>query len=165
VTDSAADSLTHLYNAFGGSLYAAAENLVDRDNIRDVRVLQAGEVIVGIARPDASRGTAHRVYVRNRSRGPDRCPESAGIEGNGIEGECSCGERQPCVHVGGARCSQKPEEADNRRNKSPPFVRYNTASCAAIPARRANNNRFAICSGPLQLAPGNPPPAIPALLR
>jgi len=45
---------------------------------RDVRILQAGAVITGVV------GKA-RVYIR-RANGK-------------IEGECSCGERNPCVHV------------------------------------------------------------------
>ena len=63
-----------LRDIFGERLYSAAEQLLTKD----VRVLQGGGVVTGVV------GTA-RVYIR-RSNGK-------------IEGECSCNERGPCVHV------------------------------------------------------------------
>ena len=125
MTDAAADSLIRLYDAFGGRLYAAAESLIDRNCVRDVRILQAGDVIVGIADCDVSRGTSHRVYIRNRSRAPDRRPVSRASQDNGIEGECSCGERDPCVHVAAvliaaARGASIPAPGSHRAQIEPP---------------------------------------------
>jgi superfamily II DNA or RNA helicase len=51
---------------------------VEAGGTRDVRILQAGAVVTGVV------GNA-RVYIR-RSNGK-------------VEGECSCSERSPCVHV------------------------------------------------------------------
>ncbi len=145
VIDSEVDSLRQLYNAFGGHLYAAAESLVDLQCIRDVRVLQAGDVIVGIADCDVSRGTSHRVYIRNRSRGPDRRTESQGIEDSGIEGECGCGERHPCVHVAAvliaaARGLQKAAPATRRAQREP-----SQPGLASAPAPGASAQRQRLC--------------------
>jgi superfamily II DNA or RNA helicase len=67
-----------LRELFGDRLYSAAEQLLEGGGARDVRILQAGAVVTGVA------GNA-RVYIR-RSKGK-------------VEGECSCSERSPCVHV------------------------------------------------------------------
>jgi superfamily II DNA or RNA helicase len=71
-------SSTSLQEIFGERLCTAAEQLLDGTGAKDVRVLQGGAVVTGIV------GTA-RVYIR-RSNGK-------------VEGECSCNERGPCVHV------------------------------------------------------------------
>ena len=67
-----------LRELFGERLYSAAERVVQAGGPRDVRLLQAGAVVTGVV------GNA-RVYIR-RSTGK-------------VEGECSCSERSPCVHV------------------------------------------------------------------
>jgi superfamily II DNA or RNA helicase len=63
---------------FGERLCGEAEQLLARGTVRDVRILQGGAVITGVV------GSA-RVYIRRTS--------------DKIEGECSCRERSPCIHV------------------------------------------------------------------
>jgi superfamily II DNA or RNA helicase len=90
VTDSVVDPLLRIQQSFGDVLYGAAERLVEDGSVVEVRVLQAGNVVTGIvdARGDgggaAIRPMKYRVYIRDRSK---------------LEGECSCGAREPCVHV------------------------------------------------------------------
>jgi superfamily II DNA or RNA helicase len=60
----------------------AAQQLIDRGGVSDVRVLHDGRTVTGIA------GEGRRVYVQYGSADP-----------LSFEGECSCGERSPCVHV------------------------------------------------------------------
>ena len=67
-----------LRELFGERLYSAAEQLLESGGIKDLRILQGGGVVTGFV------GRA-RVYIR-RSNGR-------------VEGECSCSERSPCVHV------------------------------------------------------------------
>jgi superfamily II DNA or RNA helicase len=69
---------TSARDIFGDRLYSAAQQLIESGSAKDVRVLQGGGVVTGVV------GTA-RVYIR-RANGK-------------IEGECSCSERGPCVHV------------------------------------------------------------------
>jgi superfamily II DNA or RNA helicase len=71
-------SLTGLRGLFGERLCSDAERLVEGGSTRDVRILQGGGVVTGVV-------GAARVYIR-RSNGK-------------IEGECSCNDRAPCVHV------------------------------------------------------------------
>src|SRR6266849_2212090 len=78
----AAAPLAQLKRIFDAPLYGAAQQLIDLGGVSDVRVLQNGRVVTGIA------GDRQRVYVQYQRAG-------API----IEGECSCGERSPCVHV------------------------------------------------------------------
>ena len=68
-----------LLEVFGERLFSAAEQLVTAGRVLDVRILQGGSVVTGVVE------TRHRVYIR-RPNGK-------------IEGECSCNERSPCVHV------------------------------------------------------------------
>jgi superfamily II DNA or RNA helicase len=95
-SDAAAAPLTRLRKLFEASLYTAAERLVDAGCVFDVRILQSGRVVTGIAGTDTraiDQTVKHRVYVQYRSM-DDRSTNSPSIEG-----ECSCGERAPCVHV------------------------------------------------------------------
>jgi superfamily II DNA or RNA helicase len=67
---------------FDITLHRAAQRLIDTGEVSDVRVLQNGRVVTGIV------GVQQRVYVRYQPAGTPA-----------IEGECSCGERNPCAHV------------------------------------------------------------------
>src|SRR5258708_12995554 len=78
----AAAPLAQLQRIFDAPLHRAAQQLIDLGRVSDVRVLQNGRVVTGIA------GDRQRVYVQYQRAG-------API----IEGDCSCGERSPCVHV------------------------------------------------------------------
>jgi superfamily II DNA or RNA helicase len=74
--------LARLPQIFDAPLQRAAQQLIERGGVSDVRVLQGGRVVTGIA------GDRRRVYVQyHREDSPS------------FEGECSCGERSPCVHV------------------------------------------------------------------
>ncbi|MDP9013723.1 MAG: SNF2-related protein, partial [Pseudomonadota bacterium] len=81
-----------LQKYFSAPLYAAAQRLIDDGGVSDVRVLQGGRVITGVADAapirDDEPPTKHRIYIQR----PDRDELT-------IEGECDCGERSPCVHV------------------------------------------------------------------
>src|SRR3979490_92687 len=74
--------LAQLPRIFDTPLRRAAQQLIDLGGVSDVRVLQNGRVVTGIA------GDRQRVYVQYQRAGTPT-----------IEGECSCGERSPCVHV------------------------------------------------------------------
>src|SRR5690242_1200450 len=82
-------ALAQLPDIFDHSLIQSAQHLLHTGGVSDVRVLQAGAVVTGVAvaqaQPGAAQSRGHRVYVRRRSAG--------------IESECSCGETAPCVHV------------------------------------------------------------------
>src|SRR5579859_979879 len=80
--DAAAVPLTRLQTFFDAPLHRAAQQLIDLGAVSDVRILQNGRVVTGIA------GDRQRVYVQY--------PRAGALT---IEGECSCGERSPCVHV------------------------------------------------------------------
>src|ERR1700687_5470536 len=88
----AAASLAHLQKLFAAPLYSAAQRLIDSGGVFDVRVLQGGRVVTGVGGPaptaSDSQAAKHRVYVQYQGTG-----------GSDLEGECSCGERSPCVHV------------------------------------------------------------------
>src|SRR5262245_2037071 len=73
---------------FGDSLYSAADRVVQDGRVLEVRVLQAGNVVTGIVGADAAeapRANRFRVYIRNLN--------------TKMQGECSCGKREPCIHV------------------------------------------------------------------
>src|SRR5467141_3639627 len=98
----AAAPLAQLQSIFDAPLHRAAQQLIDLGRVSDVRVLQNGRVVTGIA------GDRQRVYVQYQRAG-------API----IEGECSCGERSPCVHVAAvvmtaAKISGAPATDDGR---------------------------------------------------
>ena len=71
-----------LERIFDAPLRRAAQQLIDLGGISDVRILQNGRVVTGIA------GDRQRVYIQYQRVGTPT-----------IEGECSCGEPSPCVHV------------------------------------------------------------------
>src|ERR1700692_223709 len=77
-----ATPLAHALQIFDASLHRAAQQLIDLGGVSDVRVLQGGRVVTGIA------GDRQRVYVQYQR-----------ADALTFEGECSCGERSPCVHV------------------------------------------------------------------
>src|SRR6266436_5373136 len=80
--DAAAAPHAQLQKTFDAPLRSAAQQLIDLGGVSDVRVLQNGRVVTGIA------GDRQRVYVQYQRAGALT-----------IEGECSCGEPSPCVHV------------------------------------------------------------------
>src|SRR5260370_39008065 len=77
-----ATPLAHVQQIFDAPLHRAAQQLIGLGGVSDVRVLQGGSVVRGIA------GDRQRVYVQYQ-----------GADALSFEGECSCGERSPCVHV------------------------------------------------------------------
>src|SRR5260370_34213943 len=99
--------LAHLQQIFDAPLHRAAQQLIDLGGVSDVRVLQNGRVVTGIA------GDRQRVYVQYQRAG-----------GMTIEGECSCGERSPCVHVAAvvmtaAKILGAPTTGNRRPDKEP----------------------------------------------
>src|SRR5258708_24213115 len=80
--DAAAAPHAQLQNTFDAPLRSAAQQLIDLGGVSDVRVLQNGRVVTGIA------GDRQRVYVQYQRAG-------API----VEGDCSCGDRSPSLHV------------------------------------------------------------------
>ena len=95
MNDSSGHPDRKLQQAFGNSLFDAAERLVQSGAVLEVRVLQGGNVVTGIvgvemsadagAAASGQRATKYRVYIRNLT--------------SQMQGECSCGERGVCVHV------------------------------------------------------------------
>jgi len=77
-----ATSLALWNQLFGAPLVEAAQTLIDGGGVSNVRVLQNGRIITGIA------GNAQRVYVQLQVAGTPS-----------IDGECSCSDRSPCIHV------------------------------------------------------------------
>src|SRR3984885_14892029 len=77
-----ATPLAHVQQIFDAPLHRAAQQLIDLGSVSDVRVLQGGRVVTGIA------GDRQRVYVQYQ-----------GANVQSFEGECSCGELSPCVPV------------------------------------------------------------------
>ena len=80
-TDAAA-APAPLQGVFEAALYCAAQQLIDRGGVSEVRVLQNGRVVTGFA------ANRQRVYVQYQRAGALT-----------FDGECSCGERTPCVHI------------------------------------------------------------------
>jgi hypothetical protein len=80
--DAAAALRAQLQRIFDAPLRRAARQLIDLGAVSDVRVLQSGRVVTGIA------GDRQRVYIQYQRAGAPT-----------IEGECSCGKPSPCVHV------------------------------------------------------------------
>lgn len=91
VSETGGDPARKLQQAFGNSLYSAADRLAQSGGVLEVRVLQGGNVVTGIvdaaatdATPGAKSGAKYRVYIR------------------GAQKECNCGDRGVdgvCVHV------------------------------------------------------------------
>src|ERR1700738_4193906 len=105
--DAAAAPLAQLHRIFDGPLHRAAQQLIDLGGVSDVRVLQNGRVVTGIA------GDRQRVYVQYQRAGAPT-----------IEGEGSCGEPSPCVHVAAvvmtaAKISGAPATDNRRTDKDP----------------------------------------------
>jgi superfamily II DNA or RNA helicase len=80
--DAAAAPHAQLQRIFDAPLRRAAQQLIDHGGVSDVRILQNGRVVTGIA------GDRQRVYIQYQRAGTPT-----------IEGECSCGEPSSCVHV------------------------------------------------------------------
>jgi superfamily II DNA or RNA helicase len=113
VNDSLSNPARKLRQAFGDSLYTAAERVAHGGNVLEIRVLQAGNVVTGIVGADAAdpqRAAKFRVYIRNLTAK--------------MEGECSCGERGVCVHVAAvsivAAQTMAADASDERRRDTPP---------------------------------------------
>lgn len=120
LSDSPGNPLERLHSVFfGDRLCSEAQQLVDSGGVSDIRILQTGSVVTGIASagPQANqRTTRHRVYIQYRTGGPEQR----------IEAECSCSERSPCLHVAAvsiaaAGISHKP--ADQCHSGSDPAPR------------------------------------------
>jgi superfamily II DNA or RNA helicase len=100
--------LAHPDPIFDAPLYREAQQLIDLGGVSDVRVLQGGRVVTGIA------GDRQRVYVQYQ-----------GVDGQSFEGECSCGELSPCVHVAAVVMTAGKilsASADNRLRGSVPLA-------------------------------------------
>jgi superfamily II DNA or RNA helicase len=102
--DAADASLAQWQLFFGPSLVQAARTLIDSGGVSQVRVLQNGRIITGVA------GSGQRVYVQVQSDGTPP-----------IDGECSCGEANPCVHVAAVvmAASRGTEASPASRPKAP----------------------------------------------
>jgi superfamily II DNA or RNA helicase len=103
--DSAAsgDATSHLLwnHLFGAPLVRAARALIDAGGLSQHRVLQNGRVMTGIAQ-------GQRVYVQIQSAGTPS-----------VEGECSCNERSPCVHVAAVVMAATPSAEASARPAAP----------------------------------------------
>ena len=110
-----------LRDIFGERLYSAAEQLLSGGGTKDVRVLQGGGVVTGVV------GGA-RVYIR-RANGK-------------IEGECSCNERGPCVHV--VAVSIAAERCSAAAAQAPAAARRALADAAPSP-RSATGQQQRLC--------------------
>ncbi|MDB6042945.1 MAG: hypothetical protein JWM63_1496 [Gammaproteobacteria bacterium] len=112
VRNTAAAALGYLEKTFGERLYSEAERLVEGGCVLDVRILQGGAVVTGVVAANAQASQPagrHRVYIRRsderRSNGvtivstPGQNIEALTAADPQIDGECSCGDRSPCVHV------------------------------------------------------------------
>jgi superfamily II DNA or RNA helicase len=87
--------MTAVGGSFDPRVHVAAQSLLDSGRIANVRVLQNGRVVTGIANPDPrlpDPGAPHRVYIRYRHR-------DSNSDTPALEAECSCGELSPCPHV------------------------------------------------------------------
>ena len=94
-SDGAVVPLTELQGLCDARSYAAAVRLIESGCVVELRLLQGGRVLTGIVQP-GGRGhdpsVDYRVYIEIRA---DNGQSSA----SPLEGECSCGEPSPCVHV------------------------------------------------------------------
>lgn len=120
VNDSATDPLKQLQNTFGQPLYAAGLRLVDNNFVSDVRVLQAGATVTGVARDDATADAPkHRVYIQFKHAADPQA---------GIDGECSCGERSPCAHIAAVSIAV----TKGSSSQSPPGPQTSTSAAVSI---------------------------------
>ena len=141
--DAAVAPGAQLQRIFDAPLRRAAQQLIDLGAVSDVRVLQSGRVVTGIA------GDRQRVYIQYRRAGAPT-----------IEGECSCGEPTPCVHVAavamaaaeisGARVSRRTGmDLSTSRDPLPQSpesalaARCSSAAVAVLPHRARRRPRIA----------------------
>jgi superfamily II DNA or RNA helicase len=114
---------------FSSELRGAAERLVQTGGVSDVRVLRGGRVVTGTVAADprtepreVGRLPAHRVYIQTPGVGLD------------MQGECSCGERIPCVHLAAVWIAAAtniralPDQPPNPREASLPRSESRTAA-------------------------------------
>jgi superfamily II DNA or RNA helicase len=155
VNDSSGDPVRRLRQAFGDSLYSAAERVAHSGNVREIRVLQGGNVVTGIVGADAAdaadgqRAAKFRVYIRNLTAK--------------MQGECSCGERGVCVHVAAVSIvavrTMDADAADGQRQDSRPVRAGGVASgiaqrtAAGVPLESASTRRQRLAVSPVQSAP------------
>ncbi len=88
-------AVQRLQSIFGDHLYQAAQQLIDAGGVLDVRVVQAGRIVTGVAAAgvlDEQRATRHRVYIQY----PAGQPTSGAAYDTA---ECSCDARSPCLHI------------------------------------------------------------------
>ena len=108
---------------FEAPLLHAAQQLIDLGGVSGVRVLQGGRVVTGIAGD-------RRVYVQYQ-----------GADAPTFEGECSCGERSPCVHLAAVVMTAGKAlgtSADNRLGGTVPLPPPSTlAAVRSAPLRQA----------------------------
>jgi superfamily II DNA or RNA helicase len=133
-------------DSFDELLYSTAEWLVDSGCVHDVRILQAGSVVTGIVSVDQHGGirkATQRVYIR-RTNGT-------------AEGECSCGERSPCVHVAAVsiaatRSKSEPAAVPHRAAIEPSLQRSANEPGRGAPARQ--QRLYYLLARPEAEAPG-----------
>jgi superfamily II DNA or RNA helicase len=123
MNEPAGDPARTLQQAFGDSLYSAADRLARSGAVLEVRVLQGGNVVTGIVGADAAGGkpaTKFRVYIR------------------GAQQECNCGDRGidgVCVHVAAVSivaAKEKPAAAQSR----PPSSRAPVLASQSAPGQQ-----------------------------
>ncbi|HVW70443.1 MAG TPA: DEAD/DEAH box helicase, partial [Steroidobacteraceae bacterium] len=109
-----------LQDLFGARLYGAAQQALADGQVVDVRVLQSGAVVTGVVSTGGS--TKHRVYIR-RANG-----------GRKIEGECSCSERSPCIHIAAVSIAAGACKAEV--SQQPPRLTVSAARTASVERQR-----------------------------
>lgn len=125
LNDSPTRPLDQWQTIFGDALYAQGQRLVDIGGVFEVRVLQAGRVVTGIAGAEsAGHASRHRVYIQYK---PGQ--HQTGVRE--MEAECSCGERSPCVHIAAVSI------ASTRKALNPPADQRRTG-LESSPQRPAN---------------------------
>lgn len=112
---------------FDAPVRLAAAQLLDAGRISDVRILQQGRIVTGMAHPDPARAdqpTAHRVYIRYR-------PAGSSSRGSTFEGECSCGGSSPCAHVAAVALFAARQAGSRQTATAPADPRRETGDAAA----------------------------------
>lgn len=121
---------------FGDRLYAAGEQLIAGGDVREVRILQSGAVLTGVV------GSA-RVYIR---RSNDK-----------IEGECSCSEGNPCIHIAAVAVAAE-RTSPNHAARSPHEIAEKSARPVVAPVQNTASRPqrllylLAPCSGGIQVS-------------
>jgi superfamily II DNA or RNA helicase len=117
--------------AFDERLRGEAAKLLAGGTVRDVRVLQGGTVITGVV------GSA-RVYIRRAN--------------SKVEGECSCRERNPCVHVVAVTLAADATAATAPANIRPsavePAAARGTAHATPNPTTQQQRLFYLLCRPP-----------------